>query len=188
MYYINRILGNFIMTGLKKSSEVLNNTLSFIIKLLNDNKIDRWFVCYGTLLGLVRENSCIDKDDDVDIIIHKDSYDDLKKILNFNNIPIEYGYCIGSSRNIIKTKNTDKYATIDIYMADFNVEDVYDRWNRLNIANCFLDKEKQTFIEKEWNGQTLYYPNNYERILINRYGNTWNVKQDKKIPQTMKSL
>ena len=46
----------------------------FIVTLLNDNNIDKWFVCYGTLLGLVRENSCIDNDDDIDIIIEKGHY------------------------------------------------------------------------------------------------------------------
>ena len=73
-------------------------------------------------------------------------------------------------------------------MGDFNNEDVFDRWNKLNIKDCFLDKINKTFIIKEWNGVNLYYPNNYERILINRYGNDWNIKQDKKIPQTMTVL
>ena len=46
----------------------------------------------------------------------------------------------------------------------------------------------KTFIEKKWNGQNIYYPNNYERILINRYGNEWKIKKDAKIPQIMKEL
>ena len=55
------------MAGKKLPANVLNNTLLAIIKLLNDNNINRWFVCYGTLLGLVRENSCIDNDDNITI-------------------------------------------------------------------------------------------------------------------------
>ena len=69
------------MAGKKETSVKLNKTLLFLITLLNDNNIKNWFVCYGTLLGLVRENSCIDNDDDIDIIIESSNYDIIKKIL-----------------------------------------------------------------------------------------------------------
>ena len=61
------------MAGGPKSEKLLNNTLLFIIKLLNKNNIKNWFVAYGTLLGIVRNNSCIDGDNDIDIIIHEKS-------------------------------------------------------------------------------------------------------------------
>jgi len=176
------------MAGKKYSAANLNKTLLFILKLLNDNDINNWFICYGTLLGLVRENSCIDNDDDVDIIVHKDNYDKLKKILIENNFIIESGYGIKKSRNIIKTQPSGDYASIDIYMADFINDNVYDLWNNLNITDCFVDKENKTFIEKVWNEQKIYYPNNYERILRNRYGKTWEIKIDKKVSQSMRTL
>jgi phosphorylcholine metabolism protein LicD len=155
---------------------------------LNDNNVGKWFVCYGTLLGLVRENSCIDNDDDIDIIIDKSNYDIVKKLLIKNNVKIEYGYGIGKSRNILKTCDTSIYSSIDIYMGDFKDGNVFDIWNRLNIIDCFLDKKNETFIENNWNGQKIYYPNNYERILLNRYGIDWGIKKDVKIPQYMKNL
>jgi phosphorylcholine metabolism protein LicD len=176
------------MVGRAQTSEKLNRTLLFIITLLNDNNIKNWFICYGTLLGLVRENSCIDGDDDVDIIVDKYYYDSLKKILIENNIKLDYGHGINDSKNILKTVETPEYASIDIYMGDFNDENVFDKWNGLNIKDCYLDKKNKTFIEKNWNGQNVYYPNNSERILFNRYGNDWNIKKNKKIPQTMKDL
>jgi hypothetical protein len=89
---------------------------------------------------------------------------------------------------IIKTITTSNYSSIDIYMGDYNNENVIDLWNKLTIKDCFLDTANTKFIEKKWNGQTVYYPNNYERILINRYGKDWKIKKDKKIPQTMKEL
>ena len=67
------------MAGKKQTSKKLNKTL--LIILLNDNNIKNWFVCYETLLGLVSENSCINNDDDIDIIIEKSNYDIIKKIL-----------------------------------------------------------------------------------------------------------
>ena len=78
------------MAGKKETSEKLNRTLLFLITLLNDNNIKSWFVCYGTLLGLVRENSCIDGDDDIDIIIEKSNYDIIKNILIENNFKFVY--------------------------------------------------------------------------------------------------
>ncbi len=176
------------MAGRKETSEKLNKTLLFLITLLNNNNIKNWFVCYGTLLGLVRENSCIDKDDDIDIIIEKSNYDIIKKILIKNNFKLEYGCGIMNSKHIIKTKATSDYSSIDIYMGDYNNKNVKDLWNKLTIKDCFLDTKNKTFIEKKWNGQNIYYPNNYERILINRYGKDWKIKKDKKIPQTMKEL
>ena len=172
------------MAGTKETSEKLNKTLLFLITLLNDNNIKNWFVCYGTLLGLVRENSCIDKDDDIDIIIEKSNYDIVKKILIENNFEFVYE----NRKHIIKTKDTSDYSSIDIYMGDYINKDVKDLWNKLTIKDCFLDTENKTFIEKKWNGQNIYFPNNYERILFNRYGKNWKIKQDKKIPQTMKEL
>ena len=172
------------MAGKKQTSKKLNRTLLFLITLLNDNNIKNWFVCYGTLLGLVRENSCIDKDDDIDIIIEKSNYDIVKKILIENNFEFVYE----NRKHIIKTKDTSDYSSIDIYMGDYINKDVKDLWNKLTIKDCFLDTENKTFIEKKWNEQNIYYPNNYERILINRYGKDWKIKKDKKIPQTMKEL
>ena len=104
------------MGGKKHDQTVLNNTLMFIIKLLHDNGINNWFIGYGTLLGIVRENSCIDGDDDVDIIIDISNYDIVKKLLIENNIEIEYGYRIGDKKNILKTKDTTNYCSVDFYM------------------------------------------------------------------------
>jgi phosphorylcholine metabolism protein LicD len=176
------------MADKKETSERLNKTLLFLITLLNNNNIGNWFVCYGTLLGLVRENSCIDNDDDIDIIIEKSNYDIIKKLLIDNNFKLTFGHGINKSKNIIKTKTNSDYASIDIYMGDFGSTHVFDMWNKLNIKDCFFDIENKTFIKENWKGQNIYYPNNYKRLLINRYGNDWNIKKDVKIPQTMKEL
>ena len=53
--------------GNNNSQEKLNNTLIKITNLLNENNIHDWFIGYGTLLGIVREDSCIENDDDIDI-------------------------------------------------------------------------------------------------------------------------
>lgn len=177
------------MVGRKETVTVLNNTLIQVVKLLNNNNINKWFVCYGTLLGLVRENNCINGDDDVDIIIHKCHYDTVKAILIMDNFELTNNYGINNSRYILKTNPVNqKYSSIDIYFAEFGDDYVFDLWNKLKITNCFLDKNNQTFQKANWAGQTLYLPNNYIKILANRYGDDWKTKKDEKIPQSMTYL
>ena len=64
----------------------------YIIKLLNDNNIMNLFIGYGTLLGIIRENSCIDGDDDIDIIIDESNYDIIKEVLIKNDLKIIFTF------------------------------------------------------------------------------------------------
>ena len=100
------------MAGGKCNKITLNKTLMYIIKLLNDNNIMNWFIGYGTLLGIIRENSCIDGDDHIDIIIDKSNYDVVKQLLIKNDLKIEYGYGIDKSTNILKTKGNNNYCYV----------------------------------------------------------------------------
>jgi phosphorylcholine metabolism protein LicD len=182
------------MVGTKMSKDILDNTLICICKILNSANLKDWFICYGTLLGIIRENGCIDNDDDIDIIISAKHYDIVKDLLIKNNFELETRYGIKNSKKILKTKTKTvdgkiKYASIDIYMSEHqNENDVYDLWNKLLIKDCHLDNKKKTFIRKTWKGEVLYIPKRFLSILENRYGKEWNKKQDKKIPQTMKVL
>jgi phosphorylcholine metabolism protein LicD len=179
----------YIMVGCKYSASILNKTLLTILHLLNINKIDKWFICYGTLLGMVRNSSCIDDDDDIDIILDCSHYDTVKKILLDNNFNVMDNYSsLKLDRNILKTEQNDEYASIDIYMADLEKDCVVDKWNKLKIMDCYLDKSNFTFIEKLYCDEKIYYPNNYERILLNRYGSDWMIEQKIKVPQTMTIL
>ena len=173
--------------GKKESSDKLNATLIKITKILNENSFNGWIICYGTLLGIVRENSCIDGDDDIDIIIHKSNYDRLRKVLIDNNFELGCIKRKGSERNILRPR-MQNYSSIDIYMADFKNGNVFDLWNLLNIKDCFLDDFLETFVEFNWRGTTLYLPNNYKRILENRYGKSWHIKYDGKVKKTMNQL
>ena len=98
----------YYMTKKRISKKKLNYTLLFIAKLLNSNNINKWFIAYGTLLGIVRENSCIDNDDDIDIIIHKSNYDIVKNILIENNFKFYPG---GSGSQRLRIKNEKELST-----------------------------------------------------------------------------
>ena len=88
------------MSGSEVSKIKLNNTLRMISRLLISNEFNHWFIAYGTLLGIVRNNSCIDGDDDIDIICDIKDYDIVKGILLKEKFELEYGYGIGSSKRL----------------------------------------------------------------------------------------
>lgn len=167
------------MSGDKSTASELNNTLLFIVSLLHSNHLTNWFIGYGTLLGIVRNNSCIENDDDIDVLIDKKNYDVLKDILVKNGFTIEYGHGINTSRDILKTKTTDKYCTIDFYMCEVdNQGNFHDKWEKTIWSNCY-DVNGQ-FLQTIWNEQILYLPCNYEQKLINRYGNDWKTPKKSK--------
>ena len=172
------------MAGNSNDKELLNNTLLFIIKLLNQNNIPNWFIGYGTLLVIIRENSCIDGDDDVDIVMDHNNYDIVKQLLIDNGITLEYGYGIRNSKYIIKTKPTDKYCSVDFYMAILDKGNFNDIWEKVLWTNCYNDNN--VLIKYNWNNETLYLPNNYETKLINRYGENWKIPQNTKGPTPRK--
>ena len=58
------------MVGEKTDKEKLNNTLEVVVNILHEEDINDWFIFFGTLLGIIREDSCIQGDDDFDIMIN----------------------------------------------------------------------------------------------------------------------
>tara|TARA_B100001059_G_scaffold109603_1_gene109669 strand:- start:5504 stop:6049 length:546 start_codon:yes stop_codon:yes gene_type:complete len=162
------------MAGNNNSKKKLNYTLLFIAKLLNSNNISKWFIAYGTLLGIVRENSCIDNDDDVDIICDCNDFNKLIKILNKNNIEIEN--CFKDIRNkisVIKTKETKFLASIDLYMGEIDKNgNYYEPHERITWQECYLNNK---LIKKVWNDTILYLPNNAVKKLVGRYGKNWKI-------------
>ena len=160
------------MKSSEHTSKELNDTLMFVVNLLNENNIQNWFISYGTLLGIIRNNSCIDRDDDIDIIVHDIYYDKIKEILTKNNIQTTKDYGIGESKLIIKTNITKEYCSIDFYMTTISQEgNFFDEWNNILWTNCYGTDNK--LIEYDWNNHKLYLPFNSEEKLINKYGETW---------------
>ena len=160
------------MKSSEHTSKELNDTLMFVVNLLNENNIQNWFISYGTLLGIIRNNSCIDRDDDIDIIVHDIYYDKIKEILTKNNIQTTKDYGIGESKLIIKTNITKEYCSIDFYMTTISQEgNFFDEWNNILWRKCYGTDNK--LIEYDWNNHKLYLPFNSEEKLINKYGETW---------------
>ena len=167
------------MVGYKQSKTKLNRTLIFITNLFHKNGMKRWFIAYGTLLGIVRGKSCIDGDDDIDIICSKKYYGKIKKLLIDNGISIENGYGINNSKNIIKTKESEKYSSIDLYMARINKSGEYlDLWENILWRNCYT--KNGCLLGYRWKGVLLHIPNEYKLKLKNTYGSDWMIPKDTK--------
>jgi len=183
------------MAGTSKSNIILNKTLHLIATLLNKYKLNNWFIGYGTLLGITRNNSCIDEDDDVDIIMDKKDVNKIITILKENNfINISYKnnfirayYNFNPNPNNISINSTLKntfssiinkktyidinnkfIGALDIYLADVdNNGNFNDTWENFYWTNCF------DLIEKEWSDTKILLPNNYMIKLENLYGSNW---------------
>ena len=177
------------MGGKRVGKEMLNNTLLFIIKLLNDNNINNWFIGYGTLLGIIRDNSCIHGDDDIDIIIDASNYDKITNLMIKNGlIKWNINRKVLKTRNIFKTVPTKEYCSVDFYMAQVNKENgnFHDRWEKVIWSNCYDNNNK--LIEYPWRDNILYVPCNAETKLLGRYGPGWRTPQRTKGPKPRKGI
>lgn len=170
-------------SGNNNSQEKLNKTLLHISNIMNSNNIDDWFIAYGTLLGIIRENSCIEGDDDIDIVINVNYKDKLINILK------NYGFSLDnrSCDRIIKTNETDEYSSIDFYLSEVDNNSNYkDNWEDVLWSNCYDQNNK--LLKYEWKNIFLNLPNNYKIKLVNRYGEKWNIPQKSKGPKPRKKV
>jgi hypothetical protein len=168
------------MGGAKHSSDKLNNSLEITSKILNDNNIKNWFIAYGTLLGIVRENSCINNDDDIDIITDINNHDIIKQLFIDNNMRVSY-----DKNTFFRIDAGKTHGPIDFYFAELdNSGNFYDAWEKIVWSNCY--NPDNNLIEYMWNDNKLYLPFNYEEKLINQYGEDWKIPADTKGPTPQK--
>jgi hypothetical protein len=159
------------MAGTKTDKEKLNRTLEKVCSILNENNINDWFIMFGTLLGIVRENSCIQGDDDLDIMINCD-YQHLRSTFEKEGFNFTSDFGIKNSEKILKSKPCDKYASFDFYMCDVNeYGDFYTPWHRVK------SRKSKPFTTKEWRSTTLNLPNGYLEKIVSMYGKDWEIPQ-----------
>jgi hypothetical protein len=164
------------VAGAPTDKEKLNRTLEKICGILNDNHINDWFIFFGTLLGIVREGSCVKGDDDIDIMINCD-YQKLHSLLVKEGFTFDdRGGRIKNPDTILKTKVSQNYGSIDFYMCNVNESgDFYTPWHGVISTNSYVNIDTKTFIYKEWLSTVLQLPNNYESKIINMYGSEWRI-------------
>jgi len=167
------------MGGIRTDKEKLNRTLEFVANILHKESINDWFVFFGTLLGIVRENSCIQGDDDLDIMINCD-YQQLRNIFEKKGFVFTSKFGIKNSKTILKSEPTQEFASFDFYMCNVNESgDFHTPWHGVVSTDSYVNVDAKTFIYKEWSSTVLQLPNNYESKIINMYGSNWKVPQSR---------
>ena len=173
------------MAGKTQTKSKLNKTLYYIVQLLQEYSITNWFIAYGTLLGIVRNHSCIHGDDDIDIICDTNDMDKIKKLAT------EHGFSMNDGKHFFnptalffkqkKNKNNATsflklekpgYAPIDFYCATIQNNDYHDTWEEVIWKNVSVDGK---FIKKKWKDIYLQLPHQYISKLRKRYGKTWRI-------------
>lgn len=168
------------MAGDKNSTEKLDRTLVRIVQLLQQHQLTNWCIGYGTLLGIVRSEHCIENDDDVDILIDGSYFHKLHKILSDSGFKTTTSYGIGNSTSIVKIESSSEYSSVDFYCCKYNdaTKDFHDTWEKVVWSKCKDEDDK--FISKEWNGVILQLPQQYIEKLVGRYGQDWRTPKQSK--------
>jgi hypothetical protein len=158
------------MAGNATNEEVLNDTLELVCKGLNKRGIENWFIAYGTLLGIIRDSSCIPHDDDIDILICETHYDLVVEVLDEMGIEAWDRYSNdNSTKHILKTKPTSKLASVDFYFCPVTPDGTFfDVWDATWWYNCFNEAGALDVIK--WRGATLNVPYDVETKLTAKYG------------------
>jgi phosphorylcholine metabolism protein LicD len=153
------------MAGRPETEEELNKSLLDAVDLL-ENRADfdcRWFVFFGTMLGLYRDGTCIGGDDDIDIMVDCD-------MVKLGDLLRQEGYTTGirNRDTILKTgKNSKKrFASVDYYHCLVEGNDWYSTWERTWIRDVEIE-------QIDFRGTKIYIPNRPEQRLAQMYGDTW---------------
>lgn len=162
-------------------ASINNKSLLLMSKLLKKNKIDV-FPFYGTLLGLIRDGSCIENDDDIDFLVN---ISEKEKIVSlFNSLGLKIVVNQKSFTQIAYL--IDKHVVLcDFYFYSFEDEKLIEKWNFFGKEadpNFHIHFEKDLFFPSRsisWNEIDLEIPNQSEQILEMCYGDRWNEKMSK---------
>ena len=164
------------MAGTTTDKEKLNHTLKFVANVLHEENINDWFIFFGTLLGIVRENSCVEGDNDLDIMINCD-YQQLRNVFEKKGFIFTSNFGINNSKTILKSEPTEEFGSFDFYMCNVNeFGDFHTPWHGVISTNSYIDVNNKLLINFLWNDIILNVPNNYEQKLSNMYGD-WKTPQ-----------
>lgn len=170
------------MKNIKTSQNIENNilTLKFFSKLLVNIE---HFIFFGTLLGLTRDNSPIEGDDDIDFYVNINDQEKIHQILKDNKIIVDYSLWPNDTKyfNQVEFILNNKKLRADFYYYEKEDNDFFitERWNfeaKYKLKEHIL-KIPKVFIfpinKKKYKDFYVNYPNQPEVLCEYLYGSTW---------------
>jgi phosphorylcholine metabolism protein LicD len=160
------------MGGSQKTQEELIFLYREVMSFLKQSDINL-ILFYGSLLGYYRDGAFIDKDDDVDVLVHKHDFQKLKSFIIEN---IKSPIHLGTINNEFIQLYYDNIGPFDIYS--------YRTIGNNIITNCdgklIFDKDDILPIKKiEYYGHNIFIPANTKNIVKMTYGENWNIPMNK---------
>ena len=163
--------------------------LKFISNFLRKNKIP-YFIFFGTLLGVTRDNDIIKNDDDVDIYINIKERDKLFSIINETEFQIDYDAPQNQTNfflQLYRKIDENIFSYVELYFYEEFDKYIVDRWNFRGLghkksASIYIPK-KIIFPTKEikFNNDLVCIPNDEQRVCKFLYGKNWRVPMIKRM-------
>lgn len=143
--------------------------LSFLTSLFNKEEMN-YFIFYGTLLGIIRENDFIEYDTDTDIVLF---YKDKDKFLELIPSMDEYGFkIVRFTENIISIMKENEYIDLYFFQEKRNLllrkiwycQGLVIKYNILS-----------NFKNYQFKNINVKIPENYNKALKYLYGKNWKI-------------
>ena len=133
----------------------------------------RFFVCYGTLLGLVRDAGFIEHDDDVDVCFLADAEGLEAAWKEFRQV-VSALQAEGQRISVVNGAQFHWHragSVLDVFMAWIEGSELY----MYNAGGRFPRHQIYPLHRKEFEGRKVLVPNNPEALLELIYGPSWSV-------------
>lgn len=164
----------------------LNNAFDYVIQIIKDVE---YSIFFGTLLGIIRENSLLKNDDDIDFLVDYKNKQKIITLLLKSDLKLDLNKPVNSGEYFIQAEfnNKDKVCLIDFYFYELTPK---QKVLLKSIGGPYQEDKKQwmymtkntilPFTDSLFNNMKIKIPNEPTKVLRYLYGRKWNKRIEKK--------